>query len=159
MRIPRDVVFVSSVLFTIALLLPVPVMLENASTWRQSEFQVADGIWIQNFYALVGFASLANIFIGLMITWTGYINRVRSAWFVMFIIVWVWAFPVLLPYPLLWNILRTVDKDYLLLALREPGLARNYLRLVLAVLLMVIALFLPVKSFFWDKKSSGPAAS
>ncbi|MGH9603899.1 MAG: hypothetical protein ACRD24_16085, partial [Terriglobales bacterium] len=96
MRIRRDVTFVSSVLFTIALLWPMPAMLENAWTWRRITFPVTEQVSIQNYYAPVGFASLAIIFIGLMVTWTGYIRRVRWTWFVMFTIVWVWAFPVLL---------------------------------------------------------------
>jgi len=38
-------------------------------------------------------ACLAVILIGLIITWTGYIKRERWTWFVMFIVVWAWAFP------------------------------------------------------------------
>ena len=43
----------------------------------------------------VGFASLPNILVGLLVLWTGFIRRSRTAWLVMFVIVWVWAFPVL----------------------------------------------------------------
>jgi integrase len=31
-----------------------------------------------------------------IVAWTGYLNRIRWAWLVMFIIVWVWAFPVMI---------------------------------------------------------------
>jgi len=39
---------------------------------------------------------MALISIGLIVTWTGYVKAVRSAWFIMFIIVWFWAFPLFL---------------------------------------------------------------
>jgi hypothetical protein len=47
----------------------------------------------------IGSASLAIILIGLVVTWSGFVNRVRWTWFVMFIMVWVWLFPwLILPY-------------------------------------------------------------
>ena len=41
---------------------------------------------------------LAILLIGLIVTWTGFISKVRWAWFVMFVIVWGWALPNLV-YP------------------------------------------------------------
>jgi hypothetical protein len=37
--------------------------------------------------SLVGKLSLALVFIGLIVTWTGYLNKIRWAWFVMLILV------------------------------------------------------------------------
>ena len=49
-----------------------------------------------SFLAPVGFASLAIILIGLIVAWTGYLNKIRWAWLVMFVIVWMWAFPTMI---------------------------------------------------------------
>ena len=56
-----------------------------------------------DYFAPVGFASLAVIAIGLIVTWFGYIKGVRWTWFVMFVIVWVWAFPVMMPFLHRWR--------------------------------------------------------
>jgi len=80
-KIRRDVVFVSAVLFTVALLVPVPKCLKAAWKSENVSFQHE------------GFACLTITLVGLLITWTGFIQRIRWAWFVMFIIVWVAAFP------------------------------------------------------------------
>jgi hypothetical protein len=42
----------------------------------------------------LGVACLAIILIGLIVIWTGYVKRARSAWLVMFVVVWFWAFPL-----------------------------------------------------------------
>jgi hypothetical protein len=60
MKIRYDLVFVSSLLFTIALLFPVPAFLSDA-LYR-------DVLW-----QAVGFSSLANILVGLVVVWTGFI--------------------------------------------------------------------------------------
>ena len=44
--------------------------------------------------ATLGVACLAMILIGLIVIWTGYVKRVRSAWLVMFVLAWAWAFPL-----------------------------------------------------------------
>ncbi len=148
LRIRRDALFVSSVLFSIALLLPMPAMLENAGTWRRSTFQVTDQVSVQNYLAPVGFASLASIVIGLIVTWTGYIKRVRWTWFVMFTIVWIWAFPVLLlPFLQHWENMAPIT-EWLPAALRQAGPQRAFAEAILTFLLMVIALLLPIQSFF-----------
>ena len=99
MRIRRDSVFISSVLFTIALLCLIPPCLANAMTGRsRTALQELDAGFraAAQLMGELGIVSLAIIFIGLIVTWTGFIKGVRWTWFVMCIIVWAWAFPLLI---------------------------------------------------------------
>ncbi len=154
MKIRRDALAISSILFTLALLWLVPPMLENARATYQSRLRdisstpeagiAQDQVVIPNYDAPIGFASLAVIGIGLIVTWAGYIRGVRWTWFVMFVIVWVWAFPVLLLPEL--QVPIAPIKEWLP-ELRESGQARNFVGLVLIFLLMALALILPAKAF------------
>ena len=132
-------------------------MLTNART--EPRIQVKDQVTIINDYAFVGFASLTIIAIGLIVTWTGYIKGVRWTWFVMFVIVWVWAFPVLvLPlfYPwsrYSWISITQLFANTFASAIHESGIARTVVKVALEFLLMVLALVLPVKALFWAPKA------
>jgi hypothetical protein len=94
MRIRRDSVFIATVLFTIALLCLIP------RHWREVSFSREVGP-LESLDA--GFQLAAQeagelgviILISLIVTWKGYINRLRWAWLLLFIITWVWAFPLL----------------------------------------------------------------
>jgi hypothetical protein len=88
----RDAVFVSSVLFTVAFACLIPPMWSNALAGRHT--QDLDAAWtaIARLIHELGIASLAIIFIGLIVKWMGYVNKIRWTWFVMFIIVWVGRF-------------------------------------------------------------------
>jgi len=141
MRVRNDPVFISSLLFTIALLFRVPDCLRDAAYMKDVLLQT------------VGFASLANIFVGLVVVWTGFIRRYRWAWLVMFIIVSVWAFPALL-LPLFHGKIVVTFVEWLEEAWHWPGSARIYGENVILVSIMLIALLLPVKSFFWKSKVS-----
>lgn len=152
MKIRPDAVFISSVLYTIALLLPLPAMLENAATWREAMFTVGEHNLVQNWRAPIGFASLSIIVIGLIVTWTGYIRGVRWTWPVLFIIAWGWAFPVLV-LPIVQSVSTagmTSLKELLSVALREPGPQRSFAMyyggFLLTLLLMTIALLLPIRT-------------
>ena len=152
MKIRRDAVAVSSILFTLALLILTPAMLTNART--EPRIQVKDQVTIFDDYAFVGFASLAIIAIGLIVTWTGYIKGVRWTWFVMFVIVWVWAFPVFLWLPYLQHLRNAVPiTQWLPDAIKESGPPRDFVEVVLIFLLLVLALVLPVKTLFWAPKA------
>jgi hypothetical protein len=149
LKIRRDAVAVSSVLFTLALLILTPAMWRAAANVRESCIWGAVGpfLWVQNCFALAGVASLAVIVIGLIVTWAGYFKGVRWTWFVMFVIVWVWAFPVsLLPFLLPWRGVETMAQSFAG-AISESGTERSYAEVVLAFLLMVLALALPIKTF------------
>ena len=115
MRIRYDSVFVSSVLHTVALLLFV---------WA--------GLW--NY-----FSGSAVILIGLIVVWTGYVKRSRSAWLVMFAIVWLWAFPIFV-LPLLTGVVRW-----------QLELSLSEFEAALVFCLMVTGLVLPIRKFFSSK--------
>jgi hypothetical protein len=147
MRIRRDSAFISAVLFTIALLAFFPESLIDASTWRKESIEVvADWLFLGNYYAPLGFACLTIYLVGLIVIWSGYVQRARWAWFVMCVIVWVFAFPTLM-LPVLRRLPVNVSA-WFREALKENGPSRYHAKATLVFLLMVVALFLPVKSFF-----------
>jgi len=97
MRVRLDSVFVSSILHTIALLFFV-----RPALWYYHAAAASDVLprleagsqgesYADHRFGVVCFAI---ILIGLVVIWTGYVKRSRLAWFVMFVIVWFWAFPV-----------------------------------------------------------------
>ena len=74
----------------------------------------------------------------------------------MFAIVWVWAFPLMvLPTIQHWENMVPVS-EWLPRAFLGPGIERIHLKFYLIFVLFVIALFLPVKSFFWVKRPPEP---
>ena len=146
MRIRHDALTLSSVLFTFALLIPMPAMLGNAWTVPQTSLDIAGHVGIQNYYAPVGFASLAIIAIGLIVTWAGYIKGVRRTWFVMFSIAWGWVFPVLVLAEFRWRNMLPIAQ-WPPLALKGRGPQLGFAGSVLTLLLMVVALILPAKAF------------
>jgi hypothetical protein len=164
LRIRRDAVAVSSILFTVAFLMLTPAMINCARVTYQSRFQdiafypepgiAPDQVVIPNHYAPLGITSLAIIAIGLIVTWAGYVKGVRWTWWVMFVIVWVWVFPVLM-LPLLypWHSGFSVART-LTTAIRESGMARSFVELVLVFLGMVVALVLPLKTFILGRGRS-----
>ena len=161
MRIRRDSVFISSLLFTIALLGLVPWFLSAALAGHDKvSLQMLDlGFRAEARRAGdLGIASLSIISIGLIVTWTGYVNRVRWTWFIMFIIVWVWAFPLLV-LPLLQNPVSLTWAEWLFSAIYQPGSPRAWAESVLIFALMVIALLLPLKSFIRGAKTPEPICS
>src|SRR5260370_18751173 len=96
MRIRRDVAFVSSVLFTVALLAFIPQSVMWASTWHMETIRITEGFSMGNHYAPMGFASLTIYLVGLIVIWSGYVHRALWAWLAMLVIVWGFAFPVLM---------------------------------------------------------------
>ena len=156
--IRRDAVAVSSILFTLALLTLTPAMWRAAATVRESTLWGGSSGGPQDCFAPAGFASLAVIMVGLIAAWTGYIRGVRWTWFVMFVIVWVWAFPVLLlPHVLPWRGVETMAQSFAS-AISETGIERSYMEVVLTFLLMVLALVLPVKTSILGR-GGGPGES
>jgi hypothetical protein len=156
MKIRRDVVFVSSVLFTIALVCLTPLCWRAALSGRDR--RVLDGLDACCQYSLytlghVGEASMALIFIGLIVTWTGYVKAVRSAWFIMFIVVWVWAFPLFL-LGFIPDIRWIPFSELISGALRGPASARAWLYAVMHFAPMVIALILPIRPFFFGRETA-----
>ncbi len=73
-------------------------------------------------------ACLAIILIGLIVIWAGYVNCARSAWLlwlVMFVVTWVWAFPLLLVLQLFEGKMNVTFSEWLYKAISEQGLARS----------------------------------
>jgi hypothetical protein len=147
LKIRRDAVGVSCILYTIALLIPMPAALGNAWTVPQRYLEITDYLTVQNYFAPIGFASLAVIMAGLIVTWAGYIRGVRWAWFVLFVITWVWAFPVLVLAEFHWRNMLPIA-EWHPLAQTSRGLWAGFAESVLPWLLMVLALVIPVKTFF-----------
>jgi small-conductance mechanosensitive channel len=156
MKIRLDAVLISSVLFTISLLALVPHNLKYASTWRQAYTEETDRLFAQNFFMPMGFAALAIVLVGLIVIWMGYIKRTRWTWFVMFVIVWVYVFPVFaLPTFLLAHAMESFSwSGWVWEAVKSPGADREFAKGPAEFLVMLIALFLPVRSFF--RRPSAP---
>ena len=88
MRIRHDVVFVSCVLFTIVLVYLIPLERNYVLAGYGNMMGLNPDIReLARTDSLVGKLSLALVFIGLIVTWTGYLNKIRWAWFVMLILV------------------------------------------------------------------------
>jgi len=149
LKIRHNAVAVSSLLFTLALLIPMPSMLGNAWTVRQMRLVIAGGLGYPNYFAPIGFASLAIIAVGLIVTWSGYIKGVRWTWFVMFLIAWGWAFPVLVLPEFHWRNMLPISQwpQWPPLILAGVGPQLGFPESVAAFLLMVLALALPAKTF------------
>lgn len=161
MRIRRDAFFVSSVLFTIAFLLLVPPTWQNAQAghpfWhfgrdaqRDKVVLVSMGSELANYAVLLGqfgVANLALIVVVLIVIWKGYVKKLRWTWFVMFVIVWAWYFPLLvlpsLEYLRGFNLIKWLSSWVDL-----SSWSYNAPVWVSIFLLMLVALILPVGSFF-----------
>ena len=149
MRIRHDLAFISSVLFTIALVSQIRwawwnVMAGYGDTrgpdlWRRAALQSSSQL---------GELMLALILIGLIVTWTGYLKKVRWSWFVMFVVVSGLTIPLSI-FPWFMHPKAFLDLPGMLVdAWKGEHLARIALEVISIFLLMVIALLLPVKSFF-----------
>ena len=142
MNIRPNVFVVSGVLFSIALL-------------RLAEPSYYCARANDEMVHTAGLASLTIIFVGLVVAWTGFIERRRSAWLVLALIAWVWAFPITV-WPLHHNFVASLKEWRLWLAnaWQSPGLWRTFLINVLMFLLMLTALILPIPSLLREIKST-----
>lgn len=138
-------------LFTIALVCLIPAAVRNALAGRD---KLALASLDAGFRAeaqtsgCLGVACLAIILIGLIVIWMAYLKRARSAWLVMFVVTWVWAFPLFV-WPLFKGTIVLTFSEWLYSAIYQAGSPRIWAESVLIFLLMVIALLLPmIKSFF-----------
>lgn len=149
MKIRCNSVLISALLLSLGLLSLIPASLKWTSTWRQLNLEVP-GFHQQNYLMPLGFYSLGLEMIGLIILWTGYRRKEGWAWFVMLIITFFLVFPL--------NGLK------LLLDMQTPGFGWSDLLHgvqagwwpsiwmavgALTFLLMLVALLLPIKAFFW----------
>jgi hypothetical protein len=162
MRVRPDSVFVSSILPTIALLFFVrPALWYYGAASDRAAVARLDAGFQGEAYAdhRFGVACLAIILIGLIVVWTGYAKRSRLAWFVMFVIVWFWAFPVFILPP----VVALARGEFMLTfpeffydAISGPGMTTQMVRSILMVLIMVVGLALPMGRFFIARKANEP---
>ncbi len=162
MRVRPDSVFVSSILHTIALLFFVrPALWYYGAASDRAAVARLDAGFQGEAYAdhRFGVACVAVILIGLIVVWTGYAKRSRPAWFVMFVIVWFWAFPVfILPLvvPLARGEFMLTFPEFFYNAISGPGMTTQMVRSILMVFIMVVGLALPMGRFFIARKANEP---
>jgi len=162
MRVRADSAFVSSLLHTIALLYLIRPALWNyfAGSHKALVARMDEGFRAEaQMSHYFGVARLAIILIGLIVVWTGYVRRSRSAWFVMFVVVWLWAFPLfILPDAVLLIRGKSIFtfSELIYNAMLGPGLARTVVEVNLIFLLMVVGLVLPIGRFFVAGKADEP---
>ncbi len=162
MRARPDSVFVSSILHTIALVFFVrPALWYYGAANDPAVVARLDAGFQEASYAdhRFGVACLAIILIGLIAVWTGYAKRSRPAWFVMFVIVWFWVFPVFirpLVVPLArGDFMRTIP-EFFYDAISGPGMNTQIVRSILMFFVMVVGLALPMGRFFIARKATEP---
>jgi hypothetical protein len=158
LKIRCDAVFLSSVLLTLSFLLLLPTQWRDAQSgipfWHFGQAAREDRRLLDSMgpgfadSALLlgqcGLAGIAMILVAVVIVWKGYVKQVRWTWFVMFIIVWGWYFPLFmlqgLSYARGFDVIRWL----------------YYSRSAWILAVMLIALILPVRSFFREEGGALP---
>jgi hypothetical protein len=96
-----------------------------------------------------GLASLTVIIVALIVTWTGLAAGSRVAWVIMAVIVWVWAFPIMMISRLhIGPVSPSQLRDWIVSAWRQDGLPRVALMNPIMFSLMLIGLVLPLRALF-----------
>lgn len=166
MKVKWNTVLLSCVLFTVALIGLVPLQISPIMGARSSELaQMHDGFAreLVRLYAVKAIFSMAMILMGLVIVWAGYFKTIRWTWYVMFILVFGWAFfGFIMPLRPLGRALLTESwSDTIGSAKQFPGqfvdVVGTSAFLVLMFVLMVIALILPARAFFFSPRSAAAA--
>jgi len=149
MKIRCSTTFISTLLISLCLASFISGSLKFASTWKELYFERAS-FKEQNLLMPLGFYSLGLEMIGLIVLWTGYRKKERWAWFVMLMLLWFFVFPANVLTPLLdmqtpsfvWSDwFRGITEGYRPSIWMAAG--------VFNFLVMLVALLLPVKAFFW----------
>ena len=156
MKIRWSTTLISALLLSLCLVTFIPGGLKFASTWRELYFE-GDGFKEQNYLMPMGCSALGFVMIGLIVLWTGYRKKDRWAWFVQLIIVLCFVFPGNILPPLLISMQNGggVQWSYWL-GMRWWGdpLGMGFALGVLNFLVMLVALLLPIKAFFWRSANS-----
>jgi hypothetical protein len=163
---------ISALLLSLCLAALIPAALRNVLTWKQLYLEMGPGVRVENFLMPFGFLHLGIAIIGLIIIWTSYRKRERWAWFVMLTIFLCFSFPSsVLPlllqiraqgyrWSLLWDLFRASPTEGWRHCLATMPACCDYavgigcmafLILIGLVnsLVMLVALLLPLKAFFW----------
>lgn len=150
---------ISSMLLTICLLNIARWHLQFAANWRTRHISVTDRLTMPNYEASIAFASLALVIIGLIVIWTGYQKRRRSAWFIMAVFVFVYFVPVNLIDVFLdirnvgWSWWPAVVHD----AREGRAFSLGAIYALASFAVMVIALLIPIRTFFGKSKAGHDA--
>ena len=139
MRIRPSIFQVSSVLLTLGFLYLLPSSI-NCIRTRDSMTQIA------------GLAGLTLIIVALIVIWTGLVAGSRVAWLIMAVIVWVWAFPIMIFRPHISAISSSGLRDWIVTAWHQDGFARVTLVNPIMCLLLFIGLILPVRALLRNGK-------
>jgi hypothetical protein len=151
MRLNR--ILVSSLLLSAGLLSLAPQNFNYASTIGQRFLETSERIWTSNYVAPQGFSGLTIILISLIAIWAGYRRREPWSWVVLFIVTWLFVFPVYV-LPLIrdiWNSPTFRYADWFQDAVHRSGLGRFAAMRFIEFLLMVVGLFLPGTTFLSSK--------
>jgi hypothetical protein len=104
-----------------------------------------------------GLASLTVIIVALIVIWTLLAAGNRVAWAIMAVIVWVWAFPIMMfPLPHIGPLSLSDLRDWIVSAWRQDGLARVTLINPIMFSLMLIGLILPLRAVFRIRQVAAP---
>ena len=148
MKIRWSTTLVSALLLSLCLFGYIPGSLRLALNWQDLRFSC---VVVQNFSMSMGLYGIGFVMIGLITLWTGYRKRERSAWFVMLIILLFFSFSGgVLP----WITRFHTRAEWALwvggirwCAWLSTGTALG----IIIFVIMLIALLLPIKAFFWTK--------
>ena len=159
MRIRCNTTLISEVLLSLFLVTNIRTGLELASTWRvpfyECNYGQAGHFSQTNPLMFLGFYSLGFDVIGMIVLWTGYRKQERWSWFVMLTLLLFFVFPsTVLPTLLLvgqagfkWAYYFNMFKE----ALEGDSQALWVVYGQFAFPVMVVALLLPIKAFFWRR--------
>ena len=151
LRIRLNTNLISTLLISLCLLSNVLGSLRFASTWRELYFE-CPGFKEQNMLMPLGFYSLGLEIIGLIVLWTGFRRKQRWAWFVVLILLLFLVFPGSVLKLLLDMQAPSLHWSDWFNGIREwYGPSISMAIGVLEFLVMVVALLLPIKEFFWER--------
>ena len=141
MKLRPNIFLVSSLLLTPAFFWLLPYMI-NCVRYTGTDIT-------RDMTRTAGLASLTVIIVALIVIWTWLVAGNRVAWVIMAVIVWVWAFPIMMISRLhIGPVSSSQLKDWIVSAWRQDGLARVSLINPIMFSLMVIGLILPLRALF-----------
>jgi hypothetical protein len=147
MRVRPNIFLISSLLLTPAFLWLLPSIIQCV--------RYTDTGTMETMTQAFGLASLTVIIVGLIVIWTGLAAGKRVAWVIVAVIVWVWAFPIMI-LPLRMKHIVTLSLsdlgDWVASAWHGDHLSRIALANTVLFSLMLVGLILPVRALFRSGK-------
>lgn len=156
MRISWSTTLISALILTVCLIAFIPVGVKFALTWREPYIQ-GGMLREQNYFTILGFSSLGFVTIGLITLWTGYRKKEPWAWLIMLIIVLCFVFPGNVLPPLLIGLQDGTGVQWSYwFEIKWWGdpLGMRFGLGVLNFVVMLIALCLPIKTFWFGRVKS-----